>query len=106
MSLLGVLKFNGNFQTCFLQHFSVVCVYGRCIEDLRSLLLSANGRAVAAHSKADATACNAAEVSDMSEAAQAEGGIVIKDKRFDFETCEKIGLYRENVRFPSLLDVA
>jgi hypothetical protein len=34
-------------------------------------------------------ACNAAEVSDMSEAAQAEGGIDIKDKRFDFETCRK-----------------
>ena len=25
---------------------------------------------------------------------------------FDFETCEEIGLYRENVRFPSLHDVA
>ena len=86
---------------------------GRCIdEDLSDslLLLSANGRAVAAHSKAAATACNAAEVSDMSEAAQAEGGIVIKGKRFDFETCEKIGLgyqyHCTNVRLPSLHDVA
>jgi hypothetical protein len=26
----------------------------------------------------------------MSEAAQAGGGIDIKDKRFDFETCEEI----------------
>ena len=42
----------------------------------------------------------------MSEAAQAEGGIVIKDERFDFETCEEIGLTRSNVRFPSLHDVA
>jgi hypothetical protein len=32
---------------------------------------------------------NAAAAFDMSETAQAEGGIVIKDKRFDFETCEK-----------------
>ena len=43
----------------------------------------------------------------MSEAAQAEGGIVIKGNHFDFETCEKIlKLYRSNVRFPSLHDVA
>ena len=42
----------------------------------------------------------------MSEAAQAEGGIAIKGKRFDFETCEEIGLYDSNVRFPSLHDVA
>ena len=42
----------------------------------------------------------------MSEAAQAEGGIVIKGKRFDFETCEEIGLVYSNVRFPSLHDVA
>ncbi len=42
----------------------------------------------------------------MSEAAQTEGGIVIKDKRFDFETCKKIGLNSSNVRFPSLHDVA
>jgi len=67
---------------------------------------AANGRAVAAHSKADATACDAAEVSDMSEAAQAEGGIVIKGNRFDFETCERIILNNLCVRFPSLHDVA
>ncbi len=42
----------------------------------------------------------------MSEATQAEGGIVIKDNRFDFETCEEIRLSRKNVRFPSLHDVA
>ncbi len=42
----------------------------------------------------------------MSEAAQAEGGIVIKGKRFDFEPCEKIGLLNSNVRFPSLHCVA
>jgi hypothetical protein len=42
----------------------------------------------------------------MSEAAQEKGGIVIKDKRFDFETCEEIGLRDSNVRFPSLHDVA
>ena len=52
-------------------------------------------------------ACNAAEVSDMSEAAQAEGGIAIKyGNRFDFETCEAISLSNSNVRFPSLHDVA
>ena len=51
-------------------------------------------------------ACNAAEVSDMSEAAQAEGGIVINSNRFDYETCEIIYLRRSNVRFPSLHDVA
>jgi len=45
-------------------------------------------------------ACSAAEVSDMSEAAQAECGIAIKDKRFDFETFEEIVL--PNVRLPSL----
>ena len=42
----------------------------------------------------------------MSEAAQAEGGIVIKDERFDYETCEEITLDSPNVRFPSLYDVA
>ena len=42
----------------------------------------------------------------MSEAAQAEGGIVIKDKRFDFETCEEIDFNDSNVRFPSLHCVA
>ena len=42
----------------------------------------------------------------MSEAAQAEGGIVIKSNHFDFETCERIDLDRSNVRFPSLHDVA
>ena len=45
----------------------------------------------------------------MSEAAQAEGGIVVKGNRFDFETCEEIYLNRPNrlrVRFPSLHDVA
>ena len=50
------------------------------------------------------SACNAAEVSDVSEAAQAECGIAIKDKRFDFETFEEIVL--PNVRLPSLHDVA
>ena len=42
----------------------------------------------------------------MSEAAQAEGGIAIKDERFDFETCEGIKIRYSNVRFPSLHDVA
>ena len=42
----------------------------------------------------------------MSEAAQAEGGIVIKNERFDFETCEEIDFNDSNVRFPSLHDVA
>ena len=42
----------------------------------------------------------------MSEAAHAEGSIVIKGNRFDFETCEEIGLYSSNVRFPSLHDVS
>ena len=42
----------------------------------------------------------------MSEAAQAEGGIVIKDKRFDFETCYEIKLSFSNVRLPSLHDAA
>jgi hypothetical protein len=42
----------------------------------------------------------------MSEAAQAEGGIVIKGRRFDFETCCIIELANSNVRFPSLHDVA
>ncbi len=57
---------------------------------------------------------------DMSMAAQAEGGIVINQKLFDFETCEEINLCnslsegkrtfewepRSNVRLPSLDDVA
>jgi hypothetical protein len=38
----------------------------------------------------------------MSEADQAEGGIVIKDKRLDFETCEEINLFESNVRLLSL----
>ena len=42
----------------------------------------------------------------MSEAAQAEGGIVIKGNRFDFETCEEIRLNSLRVRFLSLHDVA
>ena len=42
----------------------------------------------------------------MSEAAQAEGGIAIKGKRFDFETCEEIYFRHSNVRFPLLHDVA
>ena len=42
----------------------------------------------------------------MSEADQAEGGIVIKDERFDFETCEKINLITSNVRLLSLHDAA
>ena len=37
----------------------------------------------------------------MTEAAQAEGGININRKRFDFETCEEIGLGSNAVRFPS-----
>jgi hypothetical protein len=37
----------------------------------------------------------------MSEADQAEGGIVIEDKRFDFETCEGIDLDRSKVRLLS-----
>jgi hypothetical protein len=44
-------------------------------------------------------ACNAAAAFDMSEAAQAEGGIVIKNRRFDFETCEEIILSYSSVRF-------
>ncbi len=51
-------------------------------------------------------ACNAAEVSDMSETAQAEGGIVVNDERFDFETCEEIGILNSKVQFPSVHDVA
>ena len=42
----------------------------------------------------------------MSEAAQAEGGIVIKGKRLDFETCEEINLDRTYVRLPSLHNAA
>ena len=42
----------------------------------------------------------------MSEAAQAEGGIVIEGKRFEFETCKEICILDSNVRFPSLHDVA
>ena len=42
----------------------------------------------------------------MSEADQANGGIVIKDKRFDFETCETIGLIKSKVRLHSHHDVA
>ena len=42
----------------------------------------------------------------MSGADQAEGGIVIKGKRLDFETCEEINLSYSNVRLPSLHDVA
>ena len=42
----------------------------------------------------------------MSEAAQAEGGIVINRKRFEFETCEEIDINGSYVRFPSLHDVA
>jgi hypothetical protein len=34
----------------------------------------------------------------MSEAAQADGGISIKNKRFDFETCERIDLSESDVR--------
>ncbi len=42
----------------------------------------------------------------MSEAAQAQGGIVFKGNHFDFETCEEISLNSLRVRFPSLHDVA
>ncbi len=42
----------------------------------------------------------------MSEVAEAEGGIVIKRKRFDFETCEEIDLRSSNVRLPSHHDIA
>ena len=42
----------------------------------------------------------------MSGADQAEGGIVIKGKRFDFETCEEIDLEDTNVRLLSLHDAA
>ena len=42
----------------------------------------------------------------MSEAAQAEGGIVVNGNRFDFETCEEIDVNGSYVRFPSLHDVA
>ena len=51
-------------------------------------------------------ACNSAAAFDMSEADQANGGIVIKDNRFDFETCEAIYLSNENVRLLSLHDAA
>ena len=51
-------------------------------------------------------ACNVAAAFDMSGADQAEGGIVIKGKRFDFETCEEIDLNRSNVRLLSLHDAA
>ena len=42
----------------------------------------------------------------MSEADQAEGGIVIKGYRFDFETCEEIKLSSQHVRLLSLHDAA
>ena len=51
-------------------------------------------------------ACNAAAAFDMSGADQTEGGIVIKGKRLDFETCEEIKLIRSNVRLPSHHDIA
>jgi hypothetical protein len=51
-------------------------------------------------------ACNAAAAFDMSGADQAESGIVIKGKRFDFETCEKIDLSSSQVRLLSHHDVA
>ena len=50
-------------------------------------------------------ACNAAAAFDMSGADQVDGGIVIKDKRFDFETCEEIDLAGKNVRLLSLHEV-
>ena len=42
----------------------------------------------------------------MSEADQAEGGIVIKGERFDFETCEAIDFVFTNVRLLSFYDAA
>jgi hypothetical protein len=42
----------------------------------------------------------------MSEEDQSDGGIVIKDKFFDFETCDEIGLSKSEVRLLSLHDVA
>jgi hypothetical protein len=43
---------------------------------------------------------------DMSEEDQSDGGIVIKDKFFDFETCDEIGLSKSEVRLLSLHDAA
>jgi hypothetical protein len=57
-------------------------------------------------SKSCRDAGNTAKVSDVSEAAQAVGGIVIKDERFDFETCKEINLSVSSVRLLSLHDVA
>jgi len=51
-------------------------------------------------------ACNAADAFDMSEADHAKGGIVVKKKCFDFETCESIFLDESNVRLLSLHDAA
>ena len=44
----------------------------------------------------------------LQEGHGADNGVAIgaSCRFFDFETCERIGLYRENVRFPSLHDVA
>ena len=51
-------------------------------------------------------ACNAAAAFDMSGADQVDGGIVIKGKRFKFETCVEIELTCFNVLLPLHHDVA
>jgi hypothetical protein len=50
--------------------------------------------------------CSNMAAFDMSEAAHAEGGIVINGKRFDFETCEECYLSNSNVRLLSLHDAS
>jgi hypothetical protein len=50
--------------------------------------------------------CSNMAAFDMSEAAHAEGGIVINGKRFDFETCEECYLSNLNVRLLSLHDAS
>ncbi len=65
---------------------------------------AAKSRAAAFKSCRDAS--NAAAAFDMSEIAQADGCININGKRFDFETCEGINLYKSNVRLLSLHVVA
>jgi hypothetical protein len=68
--------------------------------------LDARRRARRSAFKSCRGACNAAAAFDMSEADQADGGIVIKNKRFVFETCEEIQLNYSSVRLLSHHDVA
>jgi hypothetical protein len=70
------------------------------------LKLAQEAKAAAFEKLAAAQRCNAAAAFDMSETAQADGGIVIKKIRFDFETCDEIWLFNSNVRLLSLHVVA